>query len=68
MMKKVFKGWVGRRARAEEIFLWCRTPAIKRWLVTSALVFQKKGKNDGFWASESWPPKKVTITVEVEDA
>ena len=53
-MKKVIKGWIAKDKPVniiEDIY----------WLVAS-----KRGKKDD-WHHEAWPPRRVTVTVEVED-
>ena len=59
-MKKVWKGWVNKDTTPNEIFGWDYDNS----LAIYDLVERTKGcKID--WME--WPPKKVTITVEVED-
>ena len=63
-MKKVWKGWVPSDAKPAELFEWDRT--IHELSLGRCVVEMTKGrKRDWDWAS--WPPKRVTITVEVED-
>ena len=65
-MKKVFEGWMGRKGRFP--FLWyCPHPVlIDKELFMLGNIFYSKGEEED-WSPNSWPPKKVTITVEVED-
>ena len=61
-MKKVWKGWVPSDAKPTELFEWDRT--IHALSFGTCDVEMTKGRKDD-WAS--WPPKRVIITVEVED-
>jgi len=65
MKKKVINGWVSRS---------CTTPGdVTRWDASndgallwggSSDVFKTKGKKSDWY---DWPPKKVKITIELED-
>ena len=71
MSKKVIKGWVANKVGAEEIFGWDNHPTAPALHATpeknGATVYGAKGSKK-VWAFAAYPPKRVTITIEVEDA
>ena len=68
MKKKVINGWVSRTCTAcNEMFGWVNE--LDEELVTGPLpIFRLKGKKcDWGDGGNIWPPKKVKITIELED-
>ena len=61
-MKKVFRGWTGKGAKPDDLFKWNGEGS--ETYLRGLGPFKFKGTKDDW---EDWPPKKVTITVEVED-
>lgn len=60
MAKKVFKGWIPKY-NVNKILVF-----FDGFLELRCNVCQFKGKKE-YYLEEEWPPKKVTITVEVEE-
>lgn len=62
-MKKVFKAWVSKQAKANEI-IRLNGDSFERgcgfWSINT-------NKKDCTFDNDHWPPKRVTFTVEVED-
>ena len=66
-MKKVWKGWVAADAGPEDIFEWDRGfPGFQKLELGIYSVEKTKG-NQPDWVQKQWFPKRVIITVEVED-
>ena len=62
MKRKVFKGWIGKTVRIDEIGRW----EGELLHINSDFIWKTKGKK-AEWMPDNWPPRRVTITVEVED-
>ena len=61
MAKKVFKGWCSKQDTVEKVF---RLDEYGDEYETS--IF--KTRSDKYtWGEFHWPPKRVTVTVEVEE-
>ena len=56
-MKKVIKGWIGKD---DSVDFWWEDNG----LLEASAVWEKKGKKEDWGAN--WPPKPVTITIEVD--
>lgn len=65
-MKKVFKGWVGSGAKPRDCFYWAKYGDYSSLTLITNIITKPKG-NETHWGSLWWPPKRVTITVEIED-
>ena len=69
MAKRVFKGWIGTGVPMDDVIYWSRDIYVKEWnwlrLVELTIAKERSKKDD--WGDEGWPPKRVTITVEIED-
>jgi len=59
-MKKVFKGWVGKTDGLSRTAYWNYRNTLSIWMFK-----RKGGKHE--WCTDDWPPKRVTVTVEVEE-
>jgi hypothetical protein len=57
LRKKSIIGWVGKNWQLESNYL----------LSSLASVYLKKGKRED-WFQSDWPPRKVKITVEEDEA
>jgi hypothetical protein len=70
MGKKVVKGWVRGNYDLDNTFEFvsqtCRASGNHFKILSVPTVYDKKYTKKSFWGS-AWPPKKVKITVEVED-
>ena len=61
-MKKVYKGWVGNSQKNP--FVWWTHYGETNLDLDEGTIFKTKGtRND--WL-EDWPPKRITVTVEME--
>ena len=57
-MKKVFTGWLEKNEPVEDnLYQDCNSVTV--------YCASRKGKK-AEWSKDDWPPKKVTITIEVE--
>ena len=63
-MKRVFKGWVPKTFSVKNIAKWNPHGSDPELLIAD--IYRRKEGGGERDASE-WPPKKCTITVEVED-
>jgi len=64
-MKKVFKGWVERTSEVRDVAGWGNDSWGSNFDTLGLYeVYRIKGKKTE-WGG--WPPKRVTITVEVDD-
>lgn len=63
MAKKVFKGWCANESSIDSMFKWYGYEDSDSLLLENEIMRSKGSANE--WAS--WPPKRVTVTVEVED-
>ena len=69
--RKVFTGWIGKIDRFP--VMWDRPNGVLAF--RSSVTWEPSGQSDIFptkgrkslWGQYEWPPKRVTITVEVED-
>lgn len=61
MKRKVFKGWTSRRYLVGDVISFDTDDG----LILDD-VFRTKGEKS-MWDERDWPPKRVTITVEIED-
>ena len=68
MTKKVYKGWLAKSVTAE-VLHWVSASAsgspfldIFMWRKVYRFKHEKET-----WGEGTWPPKRVTITVEIED-
>ena len=60
MAKKVFKGWISKQDSIEKFFrLEDEEYATTGFFKTRATKYE--------WGDFHWPPKRVTVTVEVEE-
>lgn len=77
-MKKVYKGWVDKNVDARHLFewggfQWGGCPGCTCLYLNEDIYPTKGTKKD--WGhlyahhddQSSWPPKRITITVEIED-
>ena len=60
-MKKVITGWIERNTKLKNFFHRSHEE-----IYLGPLIWATKGKKRD-WGEDEWPPKKVTITVEVEE-
>ena len=71
-MKKVIKGWIPKwmAIRPLNIIYWPRDVNHRDSVVlnTEPLdeVFRTKGRKKD-WNDASWPPKQITITIEIDE-
>lgn len=65
-MKKVIKGWVSSYPNTSDVLYWEERLAGCVELEVGAVISRSKGKKCDW--GDDWPPRRVTITVEVEDA
>lgn len=67
-MKIVKKGWIGNSESARDILKWEKGYDISGMYlaIEKEFVWDTKGKS-GLWSICDWPPRHVTITIEVED-
>ena len=61
MMKTVLKGWVNGKVKSNDVFEWDYYSV----LAICHPVDKKKGRPIDW--GKTWPPRRVIITVEVED-
>lgn len=59
--KKIFKGWIPRDWALKNLIGW-KDGVLE---LDNEVVCQDKGQKED-WLSHNWPPKKITITVEIE--
>ena len=62
MKTKVWKGWVPKYTKPTDVFEW--DISLDQLRIGLCAVEKLKGRKLQW---ESWPPKKVTVTVEIED-
>lgn len=62
MERKVFNGWVSREYSINDFIGF----DVGNESMEISDVFRTKG-NKKMWNIRDWPPKRVTITVEIED-
>ena len=68
MTKRVWKGWIGKKEKGDKCFEWNEYGELDSGLLP---IIKRKGirstwTGTSFEESE-WPPKRVTVTVEVEN-
>lgn len=66
-MKKVFKGWIPKYMDLDEIIRWEEDMDGSNYYVKMKPYVEKLKKDKLYWSDYSWVPKRVTITVEVEE-
>ena len=59
-MKKVIKGYVGKLFPLNDLVYWDEDTEL------SMYVYKRKDTRDT-WLWEDWPPRRVTVTIEVEE-
>jgi hypothetical protein len=59
-VKEVIEGWVGKNVGSDDLVWWSGEQLKFRTAV-------RKEIDKEYWHSKNWPPKKVRITVEVEE-
>ena len=62
-MKKVFKGWIAKSYISDD-FGWTRGEFFN--VLDMPEIFETKDTKED-WDDFDWPPKKITITVEVQE-
>jgi hypothetical protein len=70
MKKKVIKGWVSRSCKTPNTILgWYDRLGSEELVQGPHPTFKLKGKKDDWSGGDNnnWPPKKVKITIELED-
>lgn len=60
--KKVFRGWLPKSLKMKDLVCWSGI----QLQFNKHMIWKSKGK-DINWTLKNWPPKRVTITVEIED-
>lgn len=60
--KEVFEGYIPKQLNIVDLLCWWHN----RIHLENETIWRKKGKKDD-WGDDHWPPKKVKITVEIED-
>lgn len=61
-MKKVYRGWVEKDNHGPSVGSWFFDEELKLKFPT---IFKTKGKKKE-WDDYQWPPKKITITIEID--
>jgi hypothetical protein len=59
-MKKVFRGWCYKKQTLDNIIFWDEFENLGTY------IFKTRGQKDDWADLDLWPPKRVTVTVEVE--
>ncbi len=65
---KIITGWMGKTVNLKDIIrytFYCDS-TIPHLELDSGYIFKTKNKKDD-WDEEDWPPKKIKITIELED-
>ncbi len=68
MTTKVYRGWLQKNVVAEPLH-WVPAPAFRSPFL-DILKWRKVWRykhEENSWNPDAWPPKRVTITVEIED-
>jgi len=66
-MKQIYKGYIPKDQNIKELFDWELEPEGDILIMNPAIgIYKDKGKRDQYMPQE-YPPKKVKITIEVED-
>ena len=62
-MKRVIKGWIGK---SDKVLPWWRDIGQGIDILEAGEIYKTKGEENS-WPSNDWPPKRVLITIEVEE-
>lgn len=68
MRKEVFIGWCAKDSVERGPFIWSfNSDPSNMQLHIDTSIFEVRGRKN-YWGPDEWPPYKVKVTVEWEDA